>query len=166
MTRVTRPSTVDKPNREARSKGPTQAPPLMNARCFACKGCYITSRKGYSTSGPGKVTIHRPGLSPLPPMNVRRLITIAAIVSRAILAHTGQFLSCFSTFLSRMVIFPTLIQHAPPIFKIRWGFLARTCASSIMSYITGVMLRHVACLFVLSCSHDVAPVSNWFCGPV
>ncbi|MFT3880055.1 MAG: hypothetical protein QM703_10405 [Gemmatales bacterium] len=84
VTCVTRPSTVDKPNREARSRRPTQAPPLMNAICFACKGCYITSRKGYSTSGPGKVTIHRPGLSPLPPMNVGRLIPFAQIVSRPI----------------------------------------------------------------------------------
>ena len=84
VTCVTRPSTVDKPNREARSARPTQAPPLKNAQCFACKGCYITSRKGYSTSGPGKVTIHRPGLSPLPPMNVPRLITFAETVSRSV----------------------------------------------------------------------------------
>ena len=124
VTRVTRPSKVDKPNREARSTRPTQAPPLMNAQCFACKGCYITSRKGYSTSGPGKVTIHRPGLSPLPPMNVPRLITIAEIVSRAISSLPRQIISCFSTFLSMLKISELLIQ----------GFLARTCASLVLSY--------------------------------
>lgn len=41
----TRPSTVDKPNREARSTGPTQAPPPLAFQASPAKAATATSRK-------------------------------------------------------------------------------------------------------------------------